>query len=57
MREVVEQESFELLERLADAIALRVAKFAGSSVRVKVAKPKAAAMAAVDEIAVVVERG
>lgn len=57
VREVIEQESFELLEKLADAIAMRVATFAGASVRVKVSKPSAAAMAGVDEIAVVVERG
>ena len=57
VRLVIEEESFELLEKLADAIAMRVATFAGSSVRVTVSKPNAAAMAKVEEIAVVVERG
>ena len=57
VREVVEQESFELLESLANAIAMRVATLGGSSVHVKVSKPNAATMAGVEEIAVVVERG
>ena len=56
VRNVIENESYELVETLADAIATRVLAFAAESVRVKVAKPRSAALVGVDEIAVVVER-
>jgi FolB domain-containing protein len=56
VREVIEQESFELVETLANAVALRVLEIGGDSVLVKVAKPRPAALIGVDEIAVVVER-
>lgn len=55
-RRVVEDESFELVETLANAIAARVLEFGADSVRVKVAKPRSAALVGVDEIAVTVER-
>jgi FolB domain-containing protein len=55
-REVVENESFELVETLANAVAARVLQFGGESVRVRVAKPRSAALVGVDEIAVTVER-
>jgi dihydroneopterin aldolase len=56
-RRVIEEKSFELLETIADTIASEVlAMGAASSVRVKVAKPRSAKLAGVDEIAVVVER-
>jgi dihydroneopterin aldolase len=56
VREVVEQESFELVETLANAIAMRVLGIGGDSVRVKVGKPRPAMLVGVQEIAVVVER-
>jgi len=55
-RGVVENESFELVETLANAIAARLLEFGAVSVRVKVAKPRSAALVGVDEIAVTVER-
>ena len=55
-RDVIENESFELVETLANAIAARVLAFGGESVRVKVAKPRSAELVGVDEIAVIVER-
>jgi len=55
-RDVIENESFELVETLANAIAARVLEFGGESVRVKVAKPRSAELVGVDEIAVTVER-
>jgi dihydroneopterin aldolase len=55
-REVIEQESFELVETLANAIAARLLQFGAASVRVKLAKPRSAALVGVDEIAVTVER-
>jgi len=56
VRSVVEDESFELVEALADGVARRVLELGADSVRVKVAKPRSAALVGVDEIAVVVER-
>ena len=55
-REVVEHESFELVESLANAIAARLLALGGDSVRVKVAKPRSAALVGVEEIAIVVDR-
>jgi dihydroneopterin aldolase len=55
-REVIEKESFELVETLANAIAARILQFGADSVRVKLAKPRSAALVGVDEIAVTVER-
>ena len=55
-REVIERESFELVETLANAIAARLLAFGASSVRVKLCKPRSAELVGVDEIAVTVER-
>lgn len=56
VRDIVMNESFELIETLADAIAARLLALGASSVRVKVSKPKVARTLHVDEIAVVIER-
>lgn len=56
VRRVVEQESFSLVESLADAIAQRLLAFGASSVRVRVSKPQAALSLGVGEVAVTVER-
>lgn len=56
VREVVEGESFELVETLADAIARALLELSPDSVRVRVSKPKVAALMGIDEVAVVVER-
>ncbi len=56
VRDVIESKSFELLETLAFEIAERLRALGGGSVRVRVAKPRAAESLGVDEIAVVVER-
>jgi dihydroneopterin aldolase len=56
VREVVESRSFELIEALADAIAEQLGMFGADSLRVRVAKPRAAESLGVDEVAVVVER-
>jgi dihydroneopterin aldolase len=55
-RAVIERESFELVEALADAIAHRILTLGGDSVRVRISKPNAAAWMRVGEVAVVVER-
>jgi dihydroneopterin aldolase len=55
-RGVIEKESFELVETLANAIAARLLEFGADSVRVKLYKPRSAALVGVDEIAVTVER-
>ncbi len=55
-RDVIENESFELVETLANAIAARILEFGADSVRIKVAKPRSAELIGVDEIAVTVER-
>lgn len=56
IRRVVEQESFHLIESLADAIAGRLLPFGAGSVRVTVSKPAVALSLGVDEIAVTVQR-
>ena len=56
VRDVIMNESFELIEALGEAIAWRVRKLGAKSVRVKVMKPRAARMLSVDEIAIVIER-
>jgi len=56
VRRVVEQESFSLIESLADAIASRLLAFGASRVRVRVSKPAAALALDVGEVAVTVER-
>jgi dihydroneopterin aldolase len=55
-RRVIRDKTFELLETIADTIASEVLALGGSSVRVKVAKPRSAKLIGVDEIAVVVDR-
>jgi dihydroneopterin aldolase len=55
-REVIENESFELVETLANAIAARLLQFGAESVRVRLCKPRSAALVGADEIAVTVER-
>lgn len=55
-RDVIENESFELVETLANAIAARLLQFGAESVRVKLSKPRSAELVGVDEIAVTVER-
>jgi FolB domain-containing protein len=66
VRDVVMNETFELIETLAQAIADRVRKLGARSdrvrklgarsLRVKVSKPRSARNLSVDEIAVVIER-
>lgn len=56
VREVIVNESYELLEALADAIAARVISIGANSVRVRVSKPRSARLLGVEQIAVVVER-
>jgi dihydroneopterin aldolase len=56
VRDVVMNESYELIETLAEAVAKRVLALGGTTVRVKVSKPKVARTLHVDEIAVVIER-
>lgn len=56
VRDVIMNESFELIEALADAIAARLLALGAHSVRVKVSKPRSARALSVDEVAVVVER-
>lgn len=56
VREVVERESFELIEALANAVAARLQELGASSVRVSVAKPWAAKSLGVSEVSVSVER-
>jgi dihydroneopterin aldolase len=56
VRDVVMNQTFELIETLAQAIADRVRTLGARSIRVKVAKPKSARNLSVDEIAVVIER-
>lgn len=56
VRGVVEAESFELIETLAEAIAARVLGMGAEGVRVRVSKPRAAEAMGVDEVAVVVDR-
>ena len=56
VRDVVMNQTFELIETLAQAVADRVRTLGVRSLRVKVSKPKAARSLSVDEIAVVIER-
>ena len=56
VRDVVMNDTYELIEALADAIAVRVISLGANSVRVRVSKPRAAKALGVDEIAVVIER-
>jgi dihydroneopterin aldolase len=56
VRDVIENESYELLEAIAEAVAARVISMGATSVRVRVSKPRAADQIGVDEIAIVVER-
>jgi dihydroneopterin aldolase len=56
VRDVVMNESYELIEALGEAIAARVVALGANSVRVKVSKPRSAKLLDVDEVAVVVER-
>jgi dihydroneopterin aldolase len=56
VRDVIMNDSYELVEALADAIAARVIALGANSVRVRVSKPRSARLLGVKEIAVVVER-
>jgi dihydroneopterin aldolase len=56
VRDVVMNDTYELIETLAQAIADRVRKLGARSMRVKVAKPRSARNLSVDEVAVVIER-
>lgn len=56
IRRAVEQESFSLIESLAEAIASRLLAFGVAGVRVRVSKPAVALTLGADEIAVEIER-
>ena len=56
VRDVIESESYELLEAVAEGVAARVISMGANSVRVRVSKPRAAGTIGVEEIAVVIER-
>jgi dihydroneopterin aldolase len=56
VRDVVESQSVELIETLAENIADRLRMFGADSVRVRVSKPRAAESLGVDEVSVVIER-
>ena len=56
VRDIVMNESYELIEALAEAIAARVISLGANAVRIRVGKPRAARTLGVDEIAVVIER-
>jgi dihydroneopterin aldolase len=56
VRDVVMNESFELIEALAEAIAGRVKSLGASAVRVTVSKPRSAQILGVDQVAVKIER-
>lgn len=56
VREVITEDSYELVEALAEAIAARVVSLGANAVRVRVSKPRAAASLGVEEIAIVIER-
>lgn len=56
VRRVVEDESFSLLESLADAIAVRLLAFGPHAVEVRVSKPQAAMTLGVEGIAVEARR-
>jgi dihydroneopterin aldolase len=57
VRRTVEQESFALIEALAQAVAERLLSFGAASVLVRVSKPAAALALGVDEVAVELQRG
>lgn len=56
VRDVVMNESYELIESLAEAIAKRVKGLGAAKVNVRVSKPRAARSLSVDEVAVEIER-
>ena len=56
VRSVITDESYELVEAIAEAVAARVISLGANSVRVRVSKPRSAELLEVEEIAVVVER-
>lgn len=56
VRDVVMNQTFELIETLAQAIADRIRTLGARSMRVRVAKPRIARALSVDEIAVTIER-
>jgi dihydroneopterin aldolase len=56
VRDVIETESYELLEAIAEAVAARVISMGANSVRVRVSKPRAAETIGVEEIAISLER-
>lgn len=56
VRDVIANDSYELVEALAEAIAARVISMGANSVRVRVSKPRSARLLSVEEIAIVVER-
>ncbi len=56
VRDVISNESYELVEAIAEAVAARVISLGVNSVRVRVSKPAAAASLGVDEVAIFVER-
>jgi dihydroneopterin aldolase len=56
VRDVIANDSYELVEALAEAIAARVVSLGANSVKVRVSKPRSAHLLGVEEIAVVVER-
>jgi FolB domain-containing protein len=57
IRDVVENESFMLIESVAQSIADRVLKLGAERVKVRVAKPKAAKALGAEQIYVEIERG
>jgi dihydroneopterin aldolase len=56
VRDVITNESYQLVEAIAEAVAARVIALGANSVRVRVSKPRSAELVGVDDIAVVVER-
>jgi 7,8-dihydroneopterin aldolase/epimerase/oxygenase len=56
VRDVITNDSYELVEALAEAIAARMNSIGANSVRVHVSKPRSARLLGVEEIAIVVER-
>ena len=56
VRDVVMNESFELIEALAGAIATRVKSLGATAVRITVSKPRSAQILGVDQVAVTIER-
>jgi dihydroneopterin aldolase len=56
VRDVITNDSYELVEALGEAIAARVISLGANSVRVRVSKPRVAELMHVEEIAIVIER-